>query len=612
MIYPIFWTMNEIEEIKSKLNIVDLVGEYVRLARAGSSFKGLCPFHNEKSPSFTVSEERQMFHCFGCQKGGDLFTFFMEMEGVEFREALEALADRTGVELQKQQKEHSSFGKNGKQKKDFYKLLDLATQFYEKQLWEGQGKSQALEYLLERGISESILRAFRIGFAPAGWNNIEKFLISRGYSRQDIALTGLLVEKDTRSYDRFRERIMFPIADALGRVVGYSARTLPGGEEEKGAKYINTPETMLYHKSRVIYGLYQAKNAIKEEKKVIVVEGNMDVLALHTSGYTNGIAVSGTALTQEHLTLLHRYAQEVVFFFDMDNAGQAAAKKSVLLAHALEIPSSMISISGGKDAADMAREHPQELKEAISKAKPSMKYFLEKWKEEYNFSNVEEKKKFADEALSMVGSMKNEVEIAHWMSRLSDQLGVEVDRLYRMLSNKKEQQVSYETRNGQKESFEEDVGEEEKSRLHSLEKKIISYFFLHSKLWEQYEQAFREKKLAGEIMTLPFLSEVLRKGRESQFSLDTFRGKTQEVFRILAEKVSHDMEVEYMEKGGVSFEESQKEVLYLQNEIKKEYQRKQLSQLQSDLRKAEVEGNSKKVQEIMQSMNQLVHHLHNQ
>ncbi|NCU41989.1 MAG: DNA primase, partial [Candidatus Moranbacteria bacterium] len=323
--------MNEIEEIKSKINIIDFIGEYIRLTRAGSSFKGLCPFHNEKTPSFNVSEERQRFHCFGCGKGGDIFTFLMEMEGLEFREALETLAERAGVE----HKKGSTFSQEkNTNTKNIYTLLQEATSFYEKQLWEEQGV-KALSYVKARGIDDEILKQFRIGFAPFGWHTTQTFLLSSGFNEQDIINAGLVVQKeeDTSSskkhtYDRFRERIMFPVFDPLGRVVGYSARVLPG-ENEKNAKYINTPETSVYHKSRIMYGLFQAKEYIKKERKVIVVEGNMDVLAMHKSGFKNTVAVSGTSLTQEHFILLKRYAREVVFFFDSDVAGQQAMKKSV-------------------------------------------------------------------------------------------------------------------------------------------------------------------------------------------------------------------------------------------------------------------------------------------
>ena len=302
-----------VEEIKSRINVVDLVGDYIKLQKAGANFRACCPFHNEKTPSFMVSEEKQIWHCFGCGKGGDVFGFLMELEGLEFKEVLKILADKAGIQLPEYNPQKAS------SKNKTLEILELVTKFYEKQLWDGSGKDKILKYLHDRQLKDESIKDFRLGYAPDGWRNILKFLLDRGYKAEEIMETGLLVEKtDTdanqrmesestnKYYDRFRDRIIFPIADPMGKIIGFSARVAPGGDESQ-AKYINTPETMAYHKSKVLYGIDKAKQEIKNQDFTLLVEGNTDVIAAHQAGLKNTVAVSGTALTADQLDILKRY-----------------------------------------------------------------------------------------------------------------------------------------------------------------------------------------------------------------------------------------------------------------------------------------------------------------
>ena len=424
----------DLEEIKNRLNIVDILGQYLRLTKAGTNYRALCPFHNEKSPSFMVSEEKQIWHCFGCQKGGDIFSFVMEMEGLEFYDALKLLAERAGVELKK-----NAPGTQEKKNRTL-EILELATKFYEVQLWKGAGKEKIVSYLKERGLTEETIKLFRLGYAPNGWRNILSFLLNRGYKIEEVLRTGLLVEKkdaqisnfqfpisnkipSSKSYDRFRDRIIFPIADYSGKVLGYSARVAPGGDESQ-AKYVNSPETEVYHKSNVLYGLDKARNEIKQQDFVLLVEGNMDVIAAYQAGIKNVVAVSGTALTPTQLDILKRYTKNIKMLFDMDSAGEAATRKSLKLCFAKEINAQIVELLSGKDAADVARNHPEKLREAVAASKSAMQYLFDKAFSTYDKSKVEDKKKISANLLEMLNEFSSEIEKSHWLKKIAGELEV--------------------------------------------------------------------------------------------------------------------------------------------------------------------------------------------
>lgn len=417
-----------IDEIKARLNIVEFIGSYVKLEKAGAHWKACCPFHQERTPSFMVNEEKNLWHCFGCGKGGDTFAFVMEMEGLEFREALKMLADRAGVELPQYK------GKNAEQNKEtkdrIYDILELSVKFYEKQLWDGVGKEKILAYLRERGLSEESIKKFRLGYAPDGWHHILEFLTKKGFALQEIESAGLIIKKSqehqasSADYDRFRDRIMFPIFDILGRVIGYSARVAPGGDETQ-AKYINTPETSVYHKSRALYGLFQAKQAMKQAGITIVVEGNMDVIAMHQAGIGNTVAISGTALTPEQIAIIKRYGKEARLFFDMDEAGQKAARKSTELVLEKEMLVSVVALASGKDAAEMGKDAPEKLREAVDQSTPALKYFLQTSLAKYDRHTPEGKRGIVDGYAELLMFVRNPIERSHWIKELAQEIQTE-------------------------------------------------------------------------------------------------------------------------------------------------------------------------------------------
>ncbi len=419
--------MTDVEKIKSRLDIVDIISDYVELKPAGVNMKAPCPFHGEKTPSFMVHRERQMFHCFGCSEGGDMFTFVQKMENIEFPEALRILAEKAGITLSKRDENTENT------KTRIKDILSLATAFYEKQLWADVGKP-ARNYLMNtRGISKETIKEFRIGFVPAGWDHLSKFIAGRGYLNTDIAQSGMVMKKShgTGYYDRFRERIMFPIMNSYGEVIAFTGRLLPEQEknEKAGGKYINSPETPVFHKSSVLYGLNIAKNAFKITKSAIIVEGQMDVVAAYQAGTRNVVAASGTALTKEHFAVIKRHVDKILFALDSDKAGMTALKRGVYLAWQHSVPTYVITLPDGvKDPGDYAIKQPDEWVTAVSNPMSAISFFIERAMSENDVNTTEGKRAIAQEILPLIKAYPDPIERAEYVRTISDTLGV--DELY--------------------------------------------------------------------------------------------------------------------------------------------------------------------------------------
>ena len=357
--------MDDIELIKSKLNIVDLISEYLPLKKSGVNFKAPCPFHSEKTPSFMVSPERQIFKCFGCDKGGDIFKFLMEKESVEFKEALEILAKKAGVTLQRK----STDKKDGKER--LFEINFKAQEFFHYILTKHKFGEGALDYLHSRNLTDEIIEQFGIGYAPNSWQSLTSFLLKRTFFSDELVTSGLAVSSKS-PYDRFRGRITFPIIDTKDRIVGFSGRVLGKGEP----KYINTPQTPIFDKSQTLFGIHRAKNEIKLKNTAILVEGEMDVILSHQAGIKNVVASKGTALTSGQIELLKRFSQNLVLCFDTDLAGDSAARRGIEIAEAAGMNLKVIQVEGGKDPADIATTDPKLWQKAVSEAIPIYDYYL--------------------------------------------------------------------------------------------------------------------------------------------------------------------------------------------------------------------------------------------
>ncbi len=407
-----------VETIKSKLQIAEVVGSYLKLEKAGINMKARCPFHNERTPSFFVSPERGTFHCFGCNRGGDIFTFVEEIEGVEFKEALRVLAERSGVSLARDASYSSGTGR-------LRAALSEAVTFYKRRLTES---AEAKKYLAERGLTTASLDKFQVGFAPLGWRNLSDHLQRKGISPIDAEKAGLLVKGDKGYYDRFRGRIVFPFFDIGGRPIGFSARILPGVTEDadKQGKYINSPETSLFHKSRVLYGIGEANFGIRELDKVILVEGQLDVILCHQAGASNVVGVSGTAFTPEHVSILKRFTDNLVAVLDGDSAGFRASERVVRMAVSAGMHVSVVPLPAGLDPADLVRESPDKLKEVLSKDLPFVDYALALVKDGYK-DRRELEKAVRDDLYPRLGDTYNEIEKDRALQDIALLLGVAPD-----------------------------------------------------------------------------------------------------------------------------------------------------------------------------------------
>lgn len=420
---------DEIQQIKDKIDVADLIGEYIQLKPAGTNKKGLCPFHHEKSPSFMVNSERQSWHCFGCAKGGDIFSFIQEMEGMEFVEALRYLANRAGIQLSNRR---SDIDNN--QKNRIKEINKEAARFFYNFLIKMPASKEAFDYLQNRGLKPDTIDEWQIGFIPEQWDLLTQYLLKKGFGVDDLVASGLTIRKegaDSQSvrgfYDRFRGRIMFPIRDTHGDVVGFTGRILVE-KENSGGKYVNTPQTIVYDKSRIIFGLDKAKQEIKTKDLVVIVEGQMDVIACHQAGMKNVVASSGTALTEEQIKLLQRYTKNINMAFDADEAGQNAAKRGIDLAIEAGMRVRVIRIpeGKGKDPDECLKNNSDVWFEAVKNAQDVMDWYFDKVLFKKDINDYQQKQQVVDELLLEIARIPYAVEKDHWLRKLSERVNVEV------------------------------------------------------------------------------------------------------------------------------------------------------------------------------------------
>ena len=422
---------SQVQEIKDKLSINEVVGQYVKLERAGRNWRARCPFHKEKTPSFMISPERGSYICFGCGEKGDIFTFYEKIEHVDFRTALQQLAEKAGVVLKNNYQPKEENKEKDEQLRD---VCEAATSFFQSDL---KKRTDVFGYIKNRGATEETIHSWRLGYAPASWRELSEHLTSLGFSKDTQAEAGLVAHSQNKPgevYDRFRGRIMFPLFDAGGKVIAFSGRffeKVEGQKDDGGepAKYVNSPETPIFKKSRVLYGYDRAKNFIRKADCILLVEGQFDVVLSHQSGLPFAVASSGTAITEEQLSLLSRLSKRLVLALDGDAAGIRAGLKTTAMALKMGFDVKIPTFGGGKDPADLAKENPELLKAAVRTSKTAIEFFLDVLQAQARDERTYQKLVEA-QVLPLVGALSSKIEQAHFVRIVAQRLRVPEDAIY--------------------------------------------------------------------------------------------------------------------------------------------------------------------------------------
>lgn len=515
-----FSGQSQTEEIKSRLDVAEVIRQYVRIEKAGINYRGLCPFHKEKSPSFFVSPTRQIWRCFGCSEGGDAFSFVMKIEGVDFSEALRMLAARAGVTLHYEDVAQRSIR---------IRLIDAcaaAADFFQEQ-FRSQEAETIRAYINSRGLTQDSVKDFRIGYSPEQPNALTSYLRSRQFTDREIMTAGLALSGNGGGpRDRFRGRIIFPITNIQGQVIAFGGRITEKEKkyfEDRGqhaAKYINSPETPIYSKSNVLYGLDKAKLALREQDACIVVEGYTDVIMTHQAGYKNVVASSGTALTERQLDLMQRYTNNLFTSFDMDVAGDTATKRGIDLAQKKGFNIRVITFVGAKDPADIIRDTPSIWGEGVKNAQSIAEFYFSNTLARHDARVPEQKIKIAAILLPIILHMPSRIEQSHWVSRLADTLRVneqdvwiELERTQRAEAHKQERAALASPKPlaeaGSAQGYGEAIpgsaqgfGVAKKDRAHYLKERIFALLVSYPDLQSQFNKDMLRLLPNGEMAAI--------------------------------------------------------------------------------------------------------------
>ena len=575
---------SSIDEIKNRLDILEVIQAYTKLQKAGANYRALCPFHSEKKPSFFVSPARQIWHCFGaCGEGGDIFKFIMKIEGVEFGDALRILAKKAGVELKRQDPKLKT------EKQRLFEISELSCCFFEKQLEASEAGKEAKKYLLSRGIKEESIKKWRLGYAPDVWQGLSDFLVGKGYKRGEIEKAGLSLrsEKTGNYYDRFRRRIIFPVLDLTSQVVGFGGRILENqrakSKEQKYdevAKYMNSPSTLLYDKSRILYGLNEAGVEIRKKEACILVEGYVDVLMVKQAGFENVVATSGTALTPYQLKVLKRYSDNLLTAFDMDVAGNSATKRGIDLAQGLGFNIKIITMPEGTDPADIVSQNPDKWQELVKGAKSIYDFYFETVLSKFNKNTLEGKKEISKVLLPVIKRVPNRIEQAVWIQGLAETLGVK----------------------------EEDILEElQKTKIEQLETRGEEFIEKTTSLPQETRKELLEERLIVLIIKFPKNLDLINKEDFKPFSQKTVKiiNYFQKNKSVSSENFPDELaeQINYLslraEIEGTDAE-AEKEFKHCLKEIKTLAIKDKLDGISQEIKKAEEEKNFEKVQELIQ------------
>jgi len=576
-----------VDEIKNRLDIVEVVGGYIKLHKTGANFRAVCPFHSEKKPSFFVSPARQIWHCFGCQKGGSIFNFVMEIEGVEFGDALRILAQKAGVEMKPVSKELKT------ERARLYEICELSARFFEKQLEGNKIGDSVKKYLLDRGITEESIKKWRLGYSPDKWQGLSDFLVSQGYLREEIQKAGLVVKNETGNYyDRFRGRIIFPIFDLNSQVIGFGGRVFGEKSKDEIAKYVNTPNTLLYDKSQVLYGLDKNKMEIRKKNECVLVEGYTDVILLFQAGYTNVVASSGTALTPYQLKIIKRYSENLLTAFDMDVAGDSATKRGIDLAQTLGFNIKVLLLPEDSDPADIISKNAKDWENILQNSKSIIDFYFDSTFSRHDSKTPEEKKAVSKILLPVIKRIPNNIERSFWIQELSKRLEVKEEAVAEELKKIK---LNEEVFGLEKEEL---INLPQKSRKDLLEERL-AVLILRSPENLSY--------LFDDVLPLlsPQICQIICYIKENpDFTKAISAGQkieTPELSNELNNLLNYLLLKSEIETDGLEINEECKDCL---REIKSLEIKNKLNEISKEIKKAEESHESEKLDKLLQEFNQ--------
>lgn len=565
-------TSSPVEEIKQKLDIVEFLRGYLTVQAAGKNFKANCPFHKEKTPSFMISPERQSWHCFGCGIGGDAFSFVMKYENVEFGEAMRILADKAGIELRRlNPAEYKYTGL-------LYELNQLAKEFFRKEL---EGSPEAKKYLESRGLKQETINEFELGWAPNKPEALTFHLLNMNYRPEDMVQAGISFKTDRGAQiDRFRGRIMFPIHNHLGKVVGFTGRILPQLDNGQTGKYVNSPETAIFNKSKLLYGFWKSKDAIREAGEAFLVEGQMDFLMSYQTGIKNVFASSGTALSLDHLRTLKRMCEKLVVSFDSDSAGLAAGERAIEMAEASDFQVKVLSLGKYKDPAEAAQSDPEFLKTTVKDARPAPEFYFLRYglTGPVNLGDREALQRVRG-ALQKLSHIVSPVERSFWLKELSRRIGADEQALRQEMDalSSKQGQSGVPVQALKKE--EPQVSAEPGNRWELLSERLLSVMLAMN----SFELPSEESRCLA-----PGYEPVLELLRAGQHSSDN-------------PKLDHILNLVVLRSEDLS----DKEVLELKEQLRREYAKSRRKELTHIVRQAEAKGDEAAVSQALEEMNQL-------
>jgi len=508
----------DINEIQDRNNIVEVISEYITLKKSGRSFKGLCPFHKEKTPSFMVDPTKQLFHCFGCDVGGNVFNFIMGIENADFPDAVQMLADRVGYRITYEKADTKKYSRQTR----LYEINNQAMLYYQRILFDNEIGLTAREYLKSRGYDGDIARNFKLGVASSQWDDLINYLRKKGFSPEEIKDAGLAIDgKKSSTIDRFRSRIMFPIFDLKGRTVAFGGRVFGPNTPKDAPKYMNSPETPVYHKSSILYWLNEAKGEIVKQSEALIVEGYTDVISLNQAGIKNVVATCGTAFTPDHLKALSRFAERIVLVFDADTAGEAAMERGLELLGEEKTDIFVLSLPAGFDPADfVVKKGKSEFMELLKKAVILVDFCIDRIIKKHDTNTSNGRIKAATESLEVILRVPNELAQQEYLRKLGDKLGASSDSLYlefnKLKKSKKRRNKSFRNEQEPSNTLKLDPQGKAESEilkliLHCSEysERIFStveeaYFMVpeHRKLFERIKGQYEKDKVQVEVNSL--------------------------------------------------------------------------------------------------------------